>query len=92
MLQETKAQFETIDNLGFVMMPEGAYQQWLGNMKEESNRQKSEALAERMRQVNAEKQKKKELEAKNRAREEKRRAQEKKTEDEKRKKEFFLKT
>nr|WP_314496827.1 hypothetical protein [uncultured Chryseobacterium sp.] len=92
MLQETKAQFETIDNLGFVMMPEGAYQQWLGNMKEESNRQKSEALAERMRQVNAEKQKKKELEAKNRAREERRRAKEKKTEEEKRKKEFFLKT
>lgn len=92
LLQETKAQFDNIDNLGFVMMPEGAYQQWLGNMKEESSKQKSEELAERMKQVNAEKQKQKELEAKNRAREEKRRAQEKKTEEEKRKKEFFLKT
>lgn len=92
LLQETKAQFDNIDNLGFVMMPEGAYQQWLGNMKEESNKQKSEELAERMKQVNAEKQKQKELEAKNKAQEEKRKAQEKKNEEEKRKKLFYLKT
>lgn len=63
LLQETKAQFNNIDNLGFVMMPEGAYEQWLGNMKGEANRQKSEAMAERMKQVNAEKQKQKEQEA-----------------------------
>ncbi len=92
LLQETKAQFNNIDNLGFVMMPEGAYEQWLGNMKGEANRQKSEALAERMRQVNAEKQKQKELEAKTKAQEEKRKAQEKKNEEEKRKKLFYLKT
>lgn len=92
LLQETKAQFDNIDNLGFVMMPEGAYQQWLRNMKEESNKQKSEELAERMKQVNAEKQKQKELEAKNKAQEEKRKAQEKKNEEEKRKKLFYLKT
>ncbi|SFN21259.1 hypothetical protein SAMN05421594_1505 [Chryseobacterium oleae] len=63
LLQETKAQFNNIDSLGFVMMPEGAYEQWLGNMKGEANRQKSEALAERMRQINAEKQKQKQQEA-----------------------------
>ena len=63
LLQETKAQFNNIDNLGFVMMPEGAYEQWLGNMKGEANRQKSEAMAERMKQVNAEKQKQKQQEA-----------------------------
>lgn len=63
LLQETKAQFNHIDNLGFVMMPEGAYEQWLGNMKGESSKQKSEELAERMRLVNAEKQKQKQQEA-----------------------------
>lgn len=73
-LQETKAQFNNIDNLGFVMMPEGAYEQWLGNMKGESNRQKSEEIAERMRQVNAEKQK--QQEALKQAQEQKRRESE----------------
>jgi hypothetical protein len=73
LLQETKAQFNHIDNLGFVMMPEGAYEEWLGNMKGESNRQKSEELAERMRQVNAEKQKQKQQEALRKAREQKKR-------------------
>ena len=82
LLQETKAQFDNIDNLGFVMMPEGAYQQWLGNMKEESNKQKSEALAERMRQINAQKQKQKQEEAKRKAQEEKRKAEEKRKEEE----------
>ncbi|KAA0127230.1 hypothetical protein FY557_13750 [Chryseobacterium sp. SN22] len=76
LLQETKAQFNHIDNLGFVMMPEGAYEQWLGNMKGESNRQKSEELADRMRQVNAEKQKQKQQEALKQAREQKKRESE----------------
>ncbi|MBK1895267.1 hypothetical protein [Chryseobacterium paridis] len=71
LLQETKAQFNTIDNLGFVMMPEGAYEQWLGNMKGEANRQKSEELAERMRQVNAEKQKQKQQETQRKTQEQK---------------------
>lgn len=75
-LQETKAQFNNIDNLGFVMMPEGAYEQWLGNMKGESNRQKSEELAERMRQINAEKQKQKQQEALKQAQERKKRESE----------------
>lgn len=64
LLQETKAQFSHIDNLGFVLMPEGVYKQWLGNMKGESNRQKSEELAERMRQINAENQKQKQKQQK----------------------------
>lgn len=73
LLQETKAQFNNIDHLGFVMMPEGAYEQWLGNMKGESNRQKSEEFAEKMRQVNAEKQKQKQQEALKQVQEQKRR-------------------
>jgi len=77
LLQETKAQFNTIDNLGFVMMPEGAYEQWLGNMKGEANRQKSEAMAERMRQVNAEKQKQKEQEAQKQKKKESQQSKEK---------------
>ncbi|WP_027385155.1 hypothetical protein [Chryseobacterium gregarium] len=80
LLQETKAQFNHIDNLGFVMMPEGAYAQWLGNVKGESNRQKSEELAERMRQVNAGKQKQKQQEALRKAREQKKRESEPSTE------------
>lgn len=76
LLQETKAQFNNIDNLGFVMMPEGAYEQWLGNMKGESNKQKSEELAERMRQVNAEKQKQKQQEALRKAQEQKKKESE----------------
>ncbi|MEJ5102216.1 cell envelope integrity protein TolA [Chryseobacterium sp. MYb328] len=71
LLQETKAQFNTIDNLGYVAMPEGAYEEWLGNMKGEANKQKSEAIAERMRQINAEKQKQKQLEALRKAQEQK---------------------
>ncbi|KFF09861.1 hypothetical protein IW15_22100 [Chryseobacterium soli] len=77
LLQEAKAQFNNIDNLGFVMMPEGAYEQWLGNMKGEANRQKSEALAERMRQINAEKQKQKEQEAQKQKKKESQQSKEK---------------
>lgn len=76
LLQETKAQFNNIDNLGFVMMPEGAYEQWLGNMKGESSKQKSEELAERMRQVNAEKQERKQQEALRKAQEQKKKESE----------------
>ncbi|CAH0256012.1 hypothetical protein SRABI04_03357 [Chryseobacterium sp. Bi04] len=71
LLQETKAQFNNIDNLGYVTMPEGAYEEWLGNMKGEANRQKSEAIAERMRQINAEKQRQKQQETLRKAQEQK---------------------
>lgn len=71
LLQETKAQFNNIDNLGYVPMPEGAYEEWLGNMKGEAKRQKSEALAERMKQINAEKQKQKQQESLRKAQEQK---------------------
>ncbi|MGU3374448.1 hypothetical protein [Chryseobacterium sp. M5A1_1a] len=76
LLQETKAQFNNIDNLGYVPMPEGAYEEWLGNMKGEANKQKSEALAERMRQINAEKQKQKQQESLRKAQEQKKRESE----------------
>ncbi|SEM33030.1 hypothetical protein SAMN05421856_102437 [Chryseobacterium taichungense] len=76
LLQETKAQFNNIDNLGYVPMPEGAYEEWLGNMKGKANRQKSEALAERMKQINAEKQKQKQQEALRKAQEQKKRESE----------------
>ncbi|MEC3876686.1 hypothetical protein [Chryseobacterium salviniae] len=85
LLLETKAQFDNIDNLGFVMMPDGAYQQWLGNMKEESSRQKSEELAEKIRQINALKQKQKQEEAKRKAQEEKKKAEEKRKEEQRKK-------
>lgn len=77
LLQETKAQFNNIDNLGYVPMPEGAYEEWLGNMKGEANRQKSEAIAERMRQINAEKQKQRQLEYLKKAQEQKKKESEK---------------
>ncbi|AZA81426.1 hypothetical protein C1637_02295 [Chryseobacterium lactis] len=77
LLQETKAQFNNIDNLGYIPMPEGAYEEWLGNMKGEANRQKSEALAERMKQINAEKQKQKQQESLRKAQEQKKKESEK---------------
>ncbi len=58
------------------MMPEGAYAEWLGNMKGESNRQKSEERAERMRQINAEKQKQKQQEALRKSQEQKKKESE----------------
>jgi hypothetical protein len=64
LLQETKAQFDKIDNLGFKFMSSSAYSEWLGNMGREANRQQSEEIAERIKQVNAEKQRKKQEELK----------------------------
>lgn len=62
LLQETKAQFDRIDNLGFKFMSSSAYSEWLGNMGREANRQQSEEIAERIKQMNAEKQRKKQEE------------------------------
>jgi len=76
LLQETKAQFSHIDHLGYVPMPEGAYEEWLGNMKGAANKQKSEELVERMRQMNAEKQKQKQQEDLRNAREQKKKESE----------------
>lgn len=76
LLQETKAQFSHIDHLGYVPMPEGAYEEWLGTMKGAANRQKSEELVERMRQMNAEKQKQKQQEDLRNAQEQKKKESE----------------
>ena len=64
LLQETKSQFDKIDNLGFKFMSSSAYSEWLSNMGREANRQQSEEIAERIKQMNAEKQRKKQEELK----------------------------
>jgi hypothetical protein len=92
LLQQTKAQFDKIDNLGFKFMSSSAYSEWLGNMGREANRQQSEEIAERIKQMNAEKQRKKQEDLK-KAQEEKRRMEEKKKkEEEERRRLFYLKT
>ncbi|WP_162304208.1 hypothetical protein [Chryseobacterium mulctrae] len=73
-------------------MSSSAYSEWLGNMGREANRQQSEEIAERIKQMNAEKQRKKQEELK-KAQEEKRRIEEKKKkEEEERRRLFYLKT
>lgn len=62
LLQETKAQFDRIDNLGFKFMSSSAYSEWLDNIGREANSQQSEEIAERIKQMNAEKQRKKQEE------------------------------
>jgi hypothetical protein len=92
LLQETKAQFDKIDNLGFKFMSSSAYSEWLGNMGREANRQQSEEIAERIKQMNAEKHRKKQEDLK-KTQEEKRRIEEKKKkEEEERRRLFYLKT
>ncbi|AZA66407.1 hypothetical protein EG345_18190 [Chryseobacterium carnipullorum] len=59
------------------MSKEENHSEWLGNMGREANRQQSEEIAERIKQMNAEKQRKKQEELK-KAQEEKRRIEEKK--------------
>lgn len=92
LLKETKSQFDKIDQLGFKFMPDGAYSEWLNNMGREANRQESEAIAERIKQMNAERQKKKQEEAVKKSQEEKRKKQEKKREEEEKRRLFYLKT
>lgn len=76
LLQETKAQFDKIDNLGFKFMSSNAYSEWLGNMGREANRQQSEEIAARIKQMNAEKHRKKQDELKKEQEEQKRKEEE----------------
>ncbi|AZA47060.1 hypothetical protein EG346_02090 [Chryseobacterium carnipullorum] len=73
------------------MSKEENHSEWLGNMGREANRQQSEEIAERIKQMNAEKQRKKQEELK-KAQEEKRRIEEKKKKEEERRRLFYLKT
>ncbi|KXH84905.1 hypothetical protein [Chryseobacterium kwangjuense] len=49
--------FDYIDQSGFTQMPLDQYEKWLGSLKSTENKQKSDEIAERMRIINAQKQK-----------------------------------
>ncbi|MFS4474619.1 hypothetical protein [Chryseobacterium sp. T20] len=53
---EIKTGFDYIDQSGFAQMPAEQYEQWLGSLKTTENKQKSEEIAERLRILNAQKQ------------------------------------
>jgi hypothetical protein len=46
--KQLQEQFSKIDNLGYAEMPASAYEAWLGSLKTETNKQESEALAQRI--------------------------------------------
>lgn len=52
-----KAGFDYIDQSGFAQMPPEQYEQWLGSLQTMEGKQKSEEIAERLRLLNAQKQK-----------------------------------
>lgn len=75
-LNQINEQFNHIDNLGYAEMPASAYESWLGSLKTEKNKQESEALAERMRLYQLQKQKERqEKEAVKKAQEKKKQEQ-----------------
>lgn len=49
--------FDYIDQSGFTQMPLDQYEKWLGSLKSTENKQKSDEISERMRIINAQKQK-----------------------------------
>lgn len=46
--KQLQEHFSKIDNLGYAEMPASAYEAWLGSLKTETNKQESEALAQRI--------------------------------------------
>lgn len=56
-LQEINHEFDKIDQSGFSIMPPEDYEQWLSLLNTAENKQKSEEIAERMKILNAQKQK-----------------------------------
>lgn len=46
--RQLQEQFSKINNLGYAEMPASAYEAWLGSLKNETNKQESEALAQRI--------------------------------------------
>lgn len=81
---------EAINRLGYTEMPASAYETWLGSLKKESSRQESEAIAEKIKQMNAELQRKKQQEIEKKLQEEKRKAKERKIEEGKNKRKELL--
>lgn len=70
--KQLQEQFSKIDNLGYAEMPASAYEAWLASLKTESNKQESEALAQRIRLYQIQKQREKqEQEARKKALEKK---------------------
>lgn len=55
--REIKMGFDYIDQSGFTQMPLDQYEKWLGSLKNTENKQKSDEIAERIRILNAQKQK-----------------------------------
>lgn len=53
---DIKAGFDYIDQSGFALMPSEQYEKWLGSLQTVENKQKSEEIAERLRILNAQKQ------------------------------------
>ncbi|WP_185286252.1 hypothetical protein [Chryseobacterium indologenes] len=53
---EIKDGFDYIDQSGFAQMPAEQYEHWLGSLKSAENKQKSDEIAERVRMLNAQKQ------------------------------------
>lgn len=56
-LRNINTDFDKIDNSGFAMMPPEAYEKWLGSMKGEVEKQKSQEIAEKIKTQNLQKQK-----------------------------------
>lgn len=55
--QEINADFDYIDQSGFTQMPLDQYEKWLGSLKSSENKQKSDEIADRIKILNAQKQK-----------------------------------
>ncbi|RLJ30850.1 hypothetical protein CLU97_0246 [Chryseobacterium sp. 7] len=77
LLQQLQEQNKRIDELGYAEMPSDAYESWLKGLKTEKNKQESDALAEKMRLYQLQKQKEKQQQ------EAVKKAQEQKKKDEK---------
>lgn len=54
---QIKTGFDYIDQSGFTQMPLDQYEKWLGSLKSTENKQKSDEIAERIKILNAQKQK-----------------------------------
>lgn len=59
--KQLQEQFAKINNLGYAEMPASAYEAWLGSLKTETNKQESEALAQRIHLYQLQKQQQEEI-------------------------------
>lgn len=51
MINEVKSQYSFIDQLGYEVMPEEAYQEWLQSMNKENQKQKNEELTKQLKKA-----------------------------------------